>query len=220
MRIISKFHDYYDIGMAYKQDEEVVWIRKEEEIKTNINRFGIDRHWFLRYELNAKSYRCYVKESYIALCGKLYSIHIGNVTGGNGGLGTNHLSAISYEDMKDRFAKLTKSIVVNKYAPHYGWGKTEVNDRNAWLNTPCHELHTKFDCPLLLINEESITKCPNLRNLGFQRVKDPYTTFQEIDMYISGVMGQKQNPMITISDKSKILKHGFDLKLSFRCGKK
>jgi len=36
MRIISKFRDYYDIGLSYGQDDDLIYIRKSEEnsIKT------------------------------------------------------------------------------------------------------------------------------------------------------------------------------------------
>jgi len=33
MRIISKFHDYYDIGLSYGIDKSLVYVRKEIELK-------------------------------------------------------------------------------------------------------------------------------------------------------------------------------------------
>ena len=40
--------------------------------------------------------------------------------------------------------------------------------------------------------------------------------FQEIEMYISGVLGINNKPTVEISDKNKIVGRGFDLKYSFR----
>jgi hypothetical protein len=40
--------------------------------------------------------------------------------------------------------------------------------------------------------------------------------FQEIQMFISGVLGIDENPTVEVSDKDKIISRGFDYKWSFR----
>lgn len=35
MRIISKFHDFYDVGMGLGMDDDLVFIRTETNIKNN-----------------------------------------------------------------------------------------------------------------------------------------------------------------------------------------
>jgi hypothetical protein len=60
---------------------------------------------------------------------------------------------------------------------------------------------------------------PSLSELKFYQHKDPYSTFQEIQSYISGILGITTPETIELSDKSKILKAGFDPKTSFRKGK-
>jgi hypothetical protein len=57
---------------------------------------------------------------------------------------------------------------------------------------------------------------PQLKTFEFFRVVDPYQAFQEISMYLGGVLGTEGNGMVEISDKDKILQYGFDLKTSFR----
>lgn len=54
-----------------------------------------------------------------------------------------------------------------------------------------------------------------LKDYKFYRVFDPYTAFQELDMFISGVMTRDGNPMAGISDTDLRDKHGFD-KMSFK----
>lgn len=54
-----------------------------------------------------------------------------------------------------------------------------------------------------------------LDNLEYQRIVDPYTAFQEIAMYRSGVLGTGEPNMVTISDEHKRDAHGFD-KRSFK----
>ena len=56
----------------------------------------------------------------------------------------------------------------------------------------------------------------NLSQLNFQSVVYPVQAFQEIQMFISGVLGVGEKPMIEISNNDKIVSQGFDLKTSFR----
>jgi hypothetical protein len=45
---------------------------------------------------------------------------------------------------------------------------------------------------------------------------DPFTLFQELSMFVGGVLPRNPNPMVEITDdKVKVAKHGFD-KWSFR----
>ena len=56
---------------------------------------------------------------------------------------------------------------------------------------------------------------PILKDLQFYKVFDAFTAFQEIQMFISGVLGTGEKEMVEIEDKYKIGQHGFD-KWSFR----
>jgi hypothetical protein len=57
---------------------------------------------------------------------------------------------------------------------------------------------------------------PNLAAFKFFKYKDAFTTFQEIQSYLSGVLSSPEPEIIEVSDRSKIVKSGFDLKTSFR----
>jgi hypothetical protein len=54
-----------------------------------------------------------------------------------------------------------------------------------------------------------------LKDYKFYKVFDPYTAFQELDMFISGVLTREGNPMAGISDTDLRDKKGFD-KMSFK----
>lgn len=56
---------------------------------------------------------------------------------------------------------------------------------------------------------------PCLKRVEFFRCKDAYTVYQELDMFISGVLGEPGVPMVEITDKDRIKQHGFD-EWSFR----
>jgi hypothetical protein len=60
-----------------------------------------------------------------------------------------------------------------------------------------------------------IEKNPSLKELGFFQVKTPFEAFQEIAMFLGGVMGTDARPMVQLSDKEVHQKHGYD-KWSFR----
>jgi len=56
----------------------------------------------------------------------------------------------------------------------------------------------------------------SLKDYGFPKAIDPYTLFQEISMFVGGVIPCNPNPMVEITnDVVKIAKHGFD-KWTFR----
>lgn len=60
-----------------------------------------------------------------------------------------------------------------------------------------------------------VTLTPVLANSRFYKVKDPFAAFQEISMYLAGVIPRQMPELVQISDKDRIAQHGFD-KHSFR----
>ena len=55
-----------------------------------------------------------------------------------------------------------------------------------------------------------------LKDFQFAKMKDPFTAFQDIYMYISGVLGVDAKPMVQISDKDLAHKRGHGGKYSFK----
>lgn len=51
---------------------------------------------------------------------------------------------------------------------------------------------------------------PELKKLNFASAVDPYTAFQEVSMYLSGVIGIGEPETIDVSNESKIAKHGYN----------
>jgi hypothetical protein len=57
----------------------------------------------------------------------------------------------------------------------------------------------------------------DLKDFHFYKVVDPFTLFQEISMWVGGILPGSANPMVQITDDTiKVAKHGFDPKWSFR----
>lgn len=67
---------------------------------------------------------------------------------------------------------------------------------------------------------EDLIVNPNLKNIGFHKVKDAFQCYQEIEQYLNGVLGNTESTIDERTDVEKIKSHGFDLKYGFRKRKK
>lgn len=81
------------------------------------------------------------------------------------------------------------------------------------------QIHHDMDCPVIKIDGKRYVKNPLLRKMGFARCYDPFTTYQKLEMFISGVLGGNTPNMIEIDDVCRLECHGFDAKISFRTRK-
>jgi hypothetical protein len=75
------------------------------------------------------------------------------------------------------------------------------------LQLPLLQLVQEVDYPVLEI-------CPSLKALEFFRCLNPWQVFQELSMFV-GNLATPEPPMVAISEKEKVAKHGFD-EWSFR----
>lgn len=88
------------------------------------------------------------------------------------------------------------SLILPQEHSYGGWNWQKTNDpkhkkSNVWIN------------PI------------NLKQWEFYKVKDSFTMFMEVDQWVTGVLPQTKETVV-LSDKSKIIKAGFDYKQSFR----
>lgn len=95
------------------------------------------------------------------------------------------------------------------------------------------DLHLEMDAPILLLMHCSrgylsgprdplseantwVVRNPRLADLRMGSALDAYSLFQEISMFIGGVMPGAQSPMVSVSDKTQVIKKGFDPVYGFR----
>jgi len=101
-------------------------------------------------------------------------------------------------------------------------------DKQGSISEDVAALHFELDSPVIVIAYNPIytyaekgrvfkNKC--LKDIDFYKIVNPFNAFQELSMFIGGVMGGKSPIMIEVTDKDRIAKHGFD-KFSFRKEKK
>jgi len=203
MRIISKFHDYYDSVQRQGMDKDVVYVRQKKEILIKCDSRVCDRGIARTGTVRLK---------YLGFCGQIYRIYVIET------VGYSHIT-YDYEEFKEVSLGLG---VTNKY--DFGRSKwwpgrfQEFRDENTDYLL---ELFHKHQVPLFLLEpsqvreKQMLTLNPVLKEYDFQTVKDTYTAYQDIYQYVSGVLNSPENKMVKISDQDKIAKHGFD-KHSFR----
>lgn len=240
MYIISKKKDYYDgvagttgIDKTIVYDRQIVELEKDE-IPNEFKKRGFftnsrDREKNPLYllsnaDINKKYKAIYPRGAYyiIGFCGKLY-------------IGWKFYSyKENYHEYLDNInisfnynINEIKEILEEK--SFWGVVADQINyiqnfDAMDWFrkfNTPCfiydhdygrRHLDEKYwrgnNVQKFIIN-------PLLKEYEFFKVFDSFQAFQEISMFLSGVLGNKEKDIVQVADKYKIAGHGFD-KWSFR----
>jgi len=243
MLIISKFKDYYDgvVGttgidksIIYNRDSKE-FIRKDKDYpkflinsyflrkKTDVNPI-VDLTPYhnppLKKDILYQTYKYFV----IGFCGKQYigfkffyedkntinnSIKYDIVYG--------YDNIISYLDM-------TKKLYHNNNNFEEKYNKIiDLNTINIFreYNTPTFIYIDSIGYYTIGKNKidhqsEKFIINPILKDYEFYKVLDVYQTFQEINMFLGGVLGNNEKDIVEVDNKTKILKYGFDLKTSFR----
>jgi len=229
MYIISKKKDYYDgVVGTMGVDKEIVYERKTIEI-TNENDLPKEfkRPDDIRPQLkgrnhllNLEFYRPHKKNKYkeaipfiVGFCGKLY---VG--------------FKLEYEINKEFYTDTKTDIVYNikkikKYIKNEHWGRVLMGDINYIQNYDAMHVFREYNTPAFIFdfdytgeeyNKPTFIVKPLLKEHEFYKVFDSFRAFQEIQMFISGVLGNNEKDMVEISDIDKIQQHGYDKKWSFR----
>lgn len=221
MRIISNFHDYYDTAMGYGMDYDIIWLRKEKKVKQPPR---IDS--YISRSMNSGSVLdISVHTHIIGFCGKIYGcVELW--------LPDSNERTICYKiEEIDAFIdtnckKKQKGYYYSKqgdrrYKFGYWWYKSIMGWRRGAFEKyfeKCEKFrddHEQFfldnNTPVFIDNIINA----KLKDLEFYRVFDPYTAFQEIQMFY-GRLKSPEKPIPKISDADMLEAKGFDPKWSFR----
>ena len=237
MKIISKFRDYYDTIISFGIDPEIKYFRNTLEItlkkyqsnlEFNYSDDGYDLFkWRDRFSTRLDPILIYFCGTTFLAFRATYSGSIG--LGYFGKSGKSIDSAVCYDSgdiikfIEGYYQKVGLESVFVK-SPKW---KTKLMDYKEYSEfffdkvkdikfKSVDEYYIKYSSPIIL--EDSNNKLivnPCLKDIGFQKIKDPFTTFQEVSMFISNTFGMPGNKIIEVSNQTKIKKHGFD-KWSFR----
>lgn len=231
MRIISKFSDYYDSAQGMGIDKTRVFVRKKEEIwkEEARRRYGHDlqdaqsSNWekfkphISGYLPTFKQRSMYITPFSIVFCGKVYyGIELYTVYTLKGEVREYMYTLDQVRTIyRKHGAKLRKKP---KY--QYRWQNhnklDNVDDINRYLRVDSTHEQFLIDKKIAIGAYEfqptfdTFTVNPCLKDFGFQKVFSPYQAFQELDMFVSGVLPDTDNAMANISDEDLLKGKGFD----------
>lgn len=213
MKIISPFKDYYDfVGHSLYSggDEKVVYLRgkiKEQSIKS-----GNDTIW-IPHSRRTKTHTVYFE--WLVVCGRVYllisyrSLYFGDID-------YKILSKEEYDTLlKDSyFYKATYEMYVGSESPASISLSKEINQPVFIIDSTESVISGKNKGCYSKINPD----VPSLEKLGFSKIQDPYSLYQDIYQFISNVLRENPDvkPPVEVSNKNKIIAGGFNLKQSFR----
>lgn len=237
MRVFSDFHDYYDIGLTYGIDPKCVYTRKSVKVRYKGDT-GYNPSWFhlimtdshfrqitdelkgVYWNKNPKSDR-----HILLFCGKLYL-----------GIEYDGVVCWSFERLQDEIKKKKnkndiKTILdQSQTRGRFYWGRWdrprgrelkrifEAVENLSGASKFLNDILVMAGVPIIdFLTDYYVTATlnPELKKIGFASVKDAYTAFQELSMYLTNVITIPENPMCEIDDLSKAIEHGYNEK-SFR----
>lgn len=189
MKIISKYKDYYDylVGV-YGVDNKIVLDRRRGQ--------HIDWDW----ELNRVNSLC--------ICGIAYDF-----------LFMNGKFYYGQEIMDNFETKL--NVFANQNEVFYAdtWNVSRVTSEGFEISPYPTYVNEKEKCPIVLIGNPHKSRCdyngrlyPKLSDMEFARIMDADTIFKLLAQYLS----PKDITPQPMTDKEKIVSHGYDIKRSFR----
>ena len=193
MKLVSNFHDYYD-GCITTIDPLHIYKRRQQKIPLDSDirdMFDIPIAWFQRVSGFSVI---------IGFCGELYTGVINPIA---------HDVYWSFDaylkgyDTSDREIKAVKNTFTFK---------PKINLKRFFdvYKTPCFVIESG-----LHDSTTRITVNPCLRDYNFYKVVDPWTAYQEIQMFVGNNLVNDDNKQVKLSDKTLQGKHGFG-EMSFR----
>lgn len=227
MRIISRFKDYYDSVQRHGMDKSIVYIRESKEIRLDSGIIAdqrlqslIDVYSSLPSYLGIFNYS--INSALIGFCGEWYTcMEIRRSPMFSPG---RSISVYSYAELldfaqKENNEKLTMELSSNR---PYNWrdNLTYATVADATKNLKS-DLFMEFRCPIITVHRvpntpfSAITFNGALRGFDFMKVKDPFQAYQDLSMYVGGVLSAPEKETIEIGDDYMRDKKGFD-RWSFR----
>ncbi len=229
MRIISKHRDYYDTVQAYGIDTTSTYIRKIKEFDSDSNELTLIRKLLFPNETYLhrnvdwyKNNETFDVEDFkvIFFCGKIYPFFVFKKTVN---WKTTYFNCYNFEAVDSTIRKYGKKHIknswinkknptglrFNRYIP-----KKLVKERLA-VNVDEQvllDLHHKFEVPYFMYSDSKnkIIFNQNLKEQSFYKIYDTFTAYQEIDMFLSGILGGQSPKIIELDDSMRKAKHGFD----------
>lgn len=226
MRIFGG-HDFYDSALSMGIDPTIVLVRE----KSKSVPVGVAGGSLLGVRMELLSPGVYLDRVSVVFCGKLYrgviiKLYRGIITVGHDSCGPD-LAFWSADKLRAFASKVKGGKVSIRQSWHSAKTKKKMELEDYFTPVVAPEAVKKYmrehkiailvEREAELRHEQEFQVNPTgLKQIGFAKALDPYTAFQELSMWIGGVLGGTSPEIVTITD-DKILaeNHGFD-KHSFR----
>jgi hypothetical protein len=207
MLINSKNNDYYDGLSKQYLDKSIVYNREEVTLPTNTLDNRSSLYSLLRYfhslHRQANSRDLPLNPILLGFCGEYYILY-----------------KFDWDvySTKDEIINLFSENKTSKYWYPYDT-LTKIKSQFIELeNLKSDNVFIELDCPVFLLEyrrpnyqDVEIIKNPILKDYNFQKLKDTFTCFQDIQTYISNILVvNKTMKEVKIEDKYLMQSKGFD----------
>lgn len=230
MRIISKFHDYYDSVQKYGQDKNVIYLRNHQEMSVQ----DIKRMFPGKYDnlFDIKTYEYYnrdvkIRFQLLFFCGVIYPVltlerYRFNINGSD----YTNFHIFKLEEVIPILENEFDEKILTNFKKNYffdSFSEEKVKEIFS-LKLKESDLNVDLKCPIILTDAHGIM-CknlilnPTLKPIAFYKEMETGLTFQKIESFMSGVLTSNQIPHVKVNEKVRLEKRGFDSKLSFRKAK-
>jgi hypothetical protein len=223
-------HDYYDSTLAYGRDPAIRLIRGQTPSTTKRNLSDQNVYlpgWTLEIREPDSRWGHYAQAKHLTVvfCDKVYH---GVAIRRNYTTPVDYTTPVEYFWGAERFRlwlQAEKGWTARIIQPWHE-RKTRLVDEYFETTTAPHGLRkymidNRYSI-LLCIEDRTVGEQPiqinpyTLRKIGFASALDPFTAFQELSMWVGGVLGGTSPEIVTITDDKVLAQsHGYD-KHSFR----
>ena len=224
MRIFSSYKDYYDKIQALGQNQDLVYIREQKVDRIKDQDFTFPK-LNGTYALESDSY-------IVGFCGKLYPVvRISKQSNPQSPIVKFCFTAKDMDDfVVEHVSEKQKTNYFDSTKKRYNFGmnynfdfyqKDIVRYFNEFKKPKkeWEDYFVKGQCPIFTIHVNAgkgiITYNDSLKKLEFYKLIDPYTAFQNLQMYLSNI-AVPVKPLPIIDNETMLESKGFDKKFSFR----
>lgn len=223
MRIVSKFHDYYDGVMALGQDD-LLFVRQSQTLPFDeieqrptwkpLLELCQKQPWHRTHPLRQE--QIHLNPGWILFAGTLYPyVHIS-------GTDSNTVSERFFFTHEEFTTWMQKhQLLPRKKQPRYrGFGLHFTMSWSEffqqWGSTQFQHWAQSERIPVLAWERghKQMHVNPRLQDFQFFRCKDAYSAYQELFQFLSN-LASPEKPTVEIEDRYRIEQHGFD-RWSFR----
>lgn len=239
MRIISKYHDYYDSVRQYGIDPKLVYTREEVTISASYNKLPTrlrkmidDQPSYLadavlRQIRNKFHNDQSIYPAIVCFCNKVYPMFRTSISNEYCHSIEEVIAVVKKSDhpnKKSILEKITKRPDCHREAWQYDKAYMNTSSWPLYLNRHKWELEdevfVELGVPYFALEENYskgivLTLNPRLLTYGFQRLVDPYTAYQQVSMFVGNNLVKQMDPNINITNNDRRDSAGFD-KWSFR----